>query len=170
MGTAPDFRRAQFILSPANPYQLTAPRASTLFFAEEKEAETEDRINQPYPDPTFNDVFDSLQNALNQKKSQYFAFCELVNSELVLVKKSFFVTVFAALSAFAVGTVCWLIFNIALAAIFHELGIHFIASSLILLLLNAVTAWGLFRLAKNAYGYLSFSRVIKLLERVVGTK
>jgi hypothetical protein len=84
----------------------------------------------------------------------------------MLIKKSFFVTIFACLAAFAVGTVCWLILNIAIGALLHSMGLHYVAVPLILLVLNSIAAFGFFKLAQNAFNYLSFSRLIQTWRKV----
>jgi len=101
-------------------------------------------------------------------EAQGLAFLELTNSELMLIKKSFFVTVFACLAAFAVGTVCWLILNIAIGAILHSVGVSYVVVPLLLLVFNSVAAFCLFKLAQNSFNYLSFSRLIQTWRRVFG--
>ena len=123
---------------------------------------------QNYPDPSFSDIFSAFFEAFTQRKAQGLAFLELTNSELMLIKKSFFVTVFACLAAFAVGTVCWLILNIAIGAILHSVGVSYVVVPLLLLVFNSVAAFCLFKLAQNAFNYLSFSRLIQTWRRVFG--
>lgn len=123
---------------------------------------------QNYPDPSFSDIFSAFFEAFTQRKAQGLAFLELTNSELMLIKKSFFVTVFACLAAFAVGTVCWLILNVAIGAILHSVGVSYVVVPLLLLVFNSVAAFCLFKLAQNAFNYLSFSRLIQTWRRVFG--
>jgi hypothetical protein len=171
----PDFHKARYTTCHENPFRLTPPSAQAIFHVnngkEGKQASSqngEQSTQQQYPDPSFSDVFNAFKEAFSQRKEQGFAFLELTNSELMLVKKSFFVTVFACLAAFAVGTVCWLILNIAVGAILHNAGVHYVVVPLVLLILNSLAAFGFFKLAQNAFGYLSLSRLIQTWRRVLG--
>lgn len=167
----PDFHKAQFTLCEENPFRLTPPGAQTNFYSRNlntSKSASSAESEQQYPDPAFSDVFSALQEALAQRKAQGFAFLELTNSELMLIKKSFFVTVFACLAAFAVGTVCWLILNIAIGAVLHNIGLHYVVVPLVLLVLNSAAAFGLFKLAQNAFNYLSFQRLIRTWHKVIG--
>ena len=168
-----DFRTAQFNVCNENPFRLTPPAAQAIFRTQTKDDNTDnsslnDDQTSPinYPDPSFKDVFAAFKEAFTQRKAQGLAFLELTNSELMLIKKSFFVTVFACLAAFAVGTVCWLILNIAVGAILHNMGLHYVAVPLILLVLNSIAAFGFFKLAQNAFNYLSFSRLLQTWRKV----
>lgn len=170
-----DFHKARFRTCNENPFRLTPPSAQAKFHenatGESTPKETspdEQSTQQQYPDPSFSDVFNAFKEAFSQRKEQGFAFLELTNSELMLVKKSFFVTVFACLAAFAVGTVCWLILNIAIGAILHNVGVHYVVVPLVLLALNSLAAFGFFKLAQNAFNYLSLSRLIQTWRRVFG--
>ncbi|KHT57464.1 hypothetical protein RJ41_02175 [Alteromonas marina] len=170
---APDFRTSQFIVCNENPFRLTPPSAQASFRAQVKGDHTtntppkdQPSTQQNYPDPSFSDIFTAFKEAFNQRKAQGLAFLELTNSELMLIKKSFFVTIFACLAAFAVGTVCWLILNIAIGALLHSMGLHYVAVPLILLVLNSIAAFGFFKLAQNAFNYLSFSRLIQTWRKV----
>ncbi|BFT30012.1 hypothetical protein D210916BOD24_11880 [Alteromonas sp. D210916BOD_24] len=196
MVTPPDFRRASFIVSLENPFRLTPPRAQafrsssdhaisdlhaqgtsgqvagvankTQHSKKQNTASKKESSNeQHYPDPTFASIVDGFHQALTQRKAQVFALLALTNSELMLIKKSFFVTVFAGLAAFAVGTVCWLILNIAAGSVLHVLGLHYVAISFLLLLFNGVTTFLLFRLAQNAFGYLGLGRLILMWKRTM---
>lgn len=169
----PDFRTAQFVVCNENPFRLTPPLAQASSRAHTKGDNTNERFseNEPpiqhnYPDPSFSDIFAAFQEAFVQRKAQGLAFLELTNSELMLIKKSFLVTVFACLASFAVGTICWLILNIAVGTILHNMGVHYVVVPLVLLALNSITAFGLFKLAQNAYNYLSFNRLIQTWRRV----
>lgn len=184
--TVPDFRRANFNLCTENPFRLTPPAAqanpnvisngdianaasaTSEHSAQYKSTQQNKSTPQNYPDPSFSDIFSAFSEALTQRKAQGLAFLELTNSELMLIKKSFFVTVFACLAAFAVGTVCWLILNIAIGAILHSVGVSYVVVPLLLLVLNSVAAFCLFKLAQNAFNYLSFSRLIQTWRRVFG--
>ena len=115
-----------------NPFRLTPPAAqanlnvksngdnANAASAASEHSTQHKSTQQNYPDPSFSDIFSAFSEAFTQRKAQGLAFLELTNSELMLIKKSFFVTVFACLAAFAVGTVCWLILNIAIGAILHS--------------------------------------------------
>lgn len=184
----PDFRKANFAVSLENPYCLTPPGAQAVVGhsgdsqgkpscaaqdptprisdAESSEHSNETNVDQNYPDPSFSTIIDAFHEAITQRKAQGLAFLELTNSELMLIKKSFFVTVFAGLAAFAVGTVCWLIVNIALGSVMHVFGLHYVAISFLLLAINAITAVLLFKLAQNAFGYLGFQRLISMWKRI----
>lgn len=171
----PDFQKARYTSCHENPFRLTPPPAQAKFHENATEESTpketppdEQSTQQQYPDPSFSDVFNAFKEAFSQRKAQGFAFLELTNSELMLVKKSFFVTVFACLAAFAVGTVCWLILNIAIGAILHNVGVHYVVVPLVLLALNSLAAFGFFKLAQNAFNYLSLSRLIQTWRRVFG--
>lgn len=173
--TTPDFRKANFDLCSENPFRLTPPaaQANLHFKVDEEDSRTtsttsNESTKQNYPDPSFSDILSAFKNAFAQRKEQGLAFLELTNSELMLIKKSLFVTVFACLAAFAVGTVCWLILNIAIGAILHNMGVHYVVVPLVLLVLNSTAAYALFRLAQNAFNYLSFSRLIQTWRRVFG--
>ncbi|OLF74325.1 hypothetical protein AWH61_14025 [Alteromonas sp. W12] len=178
--TVPDFRRANFNLCTENPFRLTPPAAqanpnvtsngdnANAASATSEHSAQYKSTKQNYPDPSFSDIFSAFSEALTQRKAQGLAFLELTNSELMLIKKSFFVTVFACLAAFAVGTVCWLILNIAIGTILHSVGVSYVVVPLLLLVLNSVAAFCLFKLAQNAFNYLSFSRLIQTWRRVFG--
>ncbi|AXT40018.1 hypothetical protein D1814_15680 [Alteromonas sp. BL110] len=169
----PDFHKARYSACHENPFRLTPPSAQAKLYVDatvkknsSASAADESSTQQQYPDPSFSDVFTAFKEAFSQKKEQGFAFLELTNSELMLVKKSFFVTVFACLAAFAVGTVCWLILNIAIGAILHNAGVHYVVVPLVLLVLNSLAAFGFFKLAQNAFNYLSLGRLIQTWRRV----
>ena len=178
--TVPDFRRANFNLCTENPFRLTPPAAqanlnvksngdnANAASATSEHSAQYKSTQQNYPDPSFSDIFSAFSEALTQRKAQGLAFLELTNSELMLIKKSFFVTVFACLAAFAVGTVCWLILNIAIGAILHSVGVSYVVVPLLLLVFNSIAAFCLFKLAQNAFNYLSFSRLIQTWRRVFG--
>ena len=171
----PDFHKARYTTCHENPFRLTPPSAQAKFHVnnakETSQASSpkgEQSTQQQYPDTSFSDIISALKEVFSQRKEQGFAFLELTNSELMLVKKSFFITVFACLAAFAVGTVCWLILNIALGAILHNAGVHYVVVPLVLLILNSLAAFGLFKLAQNAFNYLSLSRLIQTWRRAFG--
>ena len=178
--TVPDFRRAKYNLCTENPFRLTPPAAqanlnvksngdnANAASAASEHSTQHKSTQQNYPDPSFSDIFSAFSEAFTQRKAQGLAFLELTNSELMLIKKSFFVTVFACLAAFAVGTVCWLILNIAIGAFLHSMGVHYVIVPLVLLAINVLTAFGLFRLAQNAFGYISFHRLVQTWRRVFG--
>ena len=178
--TVPDFRRAKYNLCTENPFRLTPPAAqanlnvksngdnANAASAASEHSTQHKSTQQNYPDPSFSDIFSAFSEAFTQRKAQGLAFLELTNSELMLIKKSFFVTVFACLAAFAVGTVCWLILNIAIGAILHSVGVSYVVVPLLLLVFNSVAAFCLFKLAQNAFNYLSFSRLIQTWRRVFG--
>ena len=184
--TVPDFRRANFNLCTENPFRLTPPAAqvnpnvtsngdnanaasaTSEHSAQYKSTQQNKATQQNYPDPSFSDIFSAFSEAFTQRKAQGLAFLELTNSELMLIKKSFFVTVFACLAAFAVGTVCWLILNIAIGAILHSVGVSYVVVPLLLLVFNSIAVFCLFKLAQNAFNYLSFSRLIQTWRRVFG--
>ena len=178
--TVPDFRRANFNLCTENPFRLTPPAAqanpnvtsngdnANAASATSEHSTQHKSTQQNYPDPSFSDIFSAFSEAFTQRKAQGLAFLELTNSELMLIKKSFFVTVFACLAAFAVGTVCWLILNIAIGAILHSVGVSYVVVPLLLLVFNSVAAFCLFKLAQNSFNYLSFSRLIQTWRRVFG--
>lgn len=168
---APDFHKAQFALCKENPFRLTPPGAQASahnHHSKTNETEGKTATEQQYPDPAFSDIISAFKEAFSQRKAQGFAFLELTNSELMLIKKSFFVTVFACLAAFAVGTVCWLILNIAIGAFLHNIGLHYVVVPLVLLVLNSAAAFGSFKLAQNAFNYLSFKRLIQTWHKVIG--
>ena len=178
--TVPDFRRAKYNLCTENPFRLTPPAAqanpnvtsngdnANAASAASEHSTQHKSAQQNYPDPSFSDIFSAFSEAFTQRKAQGLAFLELTNSELMLIKKSFFVTVFACLAAFAVGTVCWLILNIAIGAILHSVGVSYVVVPLLLLVFNSIAAFCLFKLAQNAFNYLSFSRLIQTWRRVFG--
>ena len=178
--TVPDFRRAKYNLCTENPFRLTPPAAQAnhnvksngdnakAASAASEHSTQHKSTQQNYPDPSFSDIFSAFSEAFTQRKAQGLAFLELTNSELMLIKKSFFDTVFACLAAFAVGTVCWLILNIAIGAILHSVGVSYVVVPLLLLVFNSVAAFCLFKLAQNSFNYLSFSRLIQTWRRVFG--
>ncbi|MFD3390170.1 hypothetical protein [Alteromonas macleodii] len=178
--TVPDFRRAKYNLCTENPFRLTPPAAqanlnvksngdnANAASAASEHSPQHKSTQQNYPDPSFSDIFSAFSEAFTQRKAQGLAFLELTNSELMLIKKSFFVTVFACLAASAVGTVCWLILNIAIGAILHSVGVSYVVVPLLLLVFNSVAAFCLFKLAQNSFNYLSFSRLIQTWRRVFG--
>ena len=121
--TVPDFHKAQFSLCEENPFRLTPPGAQATLNADRHSSANKSAnstTEQNYPDPSFS---------------------SMTNSELMLIKKSIFVTVFACLAAFAVGTVCWLILNIAIGAFLHSMGVHYVIVPLVLLAINVNSIW-----------------------------
>ncbi len=191
MLVVPDFQKANFTFNSENPFRLSPPRlwvkagihnglksipteknahhhngsASNLSDNVTKSSKSDSFSG--YTDPSFDDVLSSLKGAFEQHLALGLTFLSLTNSELMLIKKSFFVTVFTSLAMFAVGTVCWLILNITIGAVMHTVGVNYILISLVLLLFNTLIAFLLFKLTQHAFRYLNFNRLIKTWKRVM---
>ncbi|WP_394224341.1 hypothetical protein [Alteromonas gracilis] len=169
----PDFRKAHFVTCSENPFRLTPPTAQANFDVNtvhehtSADATTSKRVDdRPYPDPSFSEVFSALKDVFTQRKAQGLAFLELTNSELMLVKKSLFITVFACFAAFALSIVCWLLVNVAVGAILHTLGLSYVSIPFVLLVVNVVALYGLIRIARDAFQYVNLHRLIQTWRRV----
>lgn len=174
--TRPDFRKAQFATCSENPFRLTPPsaQANTINSRNERysaqassSAATNEAQDQPYPDPPFSDILAAFKDVFSQRKAQGMAFLELTNSELMLVKKSLFVTVCACLAALVVTIVCWLLLNLAIGTVFHALGVSYVVIPFVLLAVNIIAAFGLLKLAQSAFHYVNFHRLIQTWRRVL---
>ena len=146
-----------------NPFRLTPPRRQAIFVHEEKAAqrhEQDSQDNEPYEKVSFSEFTDALKNYAKQKQHQGFALLDLINSELMLIKKSVFVTVFAGMTAFAIGGFCWVLLNIALGYFAH------LAGARVMLVINATIGVVIFKQAKSAFNYISATRIIQLMKRL----
>lgn len=152
-----------------NPFRLTPPRRQAIFVHEEKAAqrhEQESQDNEPYEKVSFSEFTDALKNYAKQKQHQGFALLDLINSELMLIKKSVFVTVFAGMTAFAIGGFCWILLNIALGYFAHLAGAPVSIILVVMLVINATIGVVLFKQAKSAFNYISATRIIQLMKRL----
>ena len=187
MATIPDFHSAHFTMSAENPFRLTPPSEQALYFigvdnaviavnadgsvstgyhdASPKDKKNLDEQQAPYPDPSYEAVIDALKNAAKQRTKQAAAYLSLVNSEIMLVKKSLFISVFAALAAFVIGIVCWLLVNVAIGVALYSLGISIIFIAAILLCFNLGLSVLFYRIAKKSLCFVSFERLIALFKR-----
>ena len=172
--TVPDFRRANFNLCTENPFRLTPPAAqanpnvtsngdnANAASAASEHSTQHKSTQQNYPDPSFSDIFSAFSEAFTQRKAQGLAFLELTNSELMLIKKSFFVTVFACLASFAVGTVCWLILNIAIVAFLYSVRGTSVAVPLLFSALYSFATFYILKLVKDGLMQKHFTRMFPM--------
>lgn len=185
----PDFHSARFIVSAENPFRLTSPSEQALYFIGQNDStitvnadgtvSTEDRDTTPeskrsqdsehvlYPNPSYDVIIDAITNAAKQRTKQGTAYLSLVNSELMLVKKSLFISVFAALAALLIGVVCWLLINIAIGGTLYSFSISIVAISVVLLCFNIGLCLLFYRIAKKALHLVSLNRLISLLKRTL---
>ncbi|MEC8377650.1 MAG: hypothetical protein VX078_22920, partial [Pseudomonadota bacterium] len=108
-----------------------------------------------------------VKSAYAEKVHQGASFFSLLNSELMLVKKSVFVTVFASLATLAIGAICWLLLNAILGAVLYgyDLSLIFILS--ILFTINTLVTFMCFKLAKTALKHTSFDSLINTASTVL---
>lgn len=189
MTPIPDFHNAKFILSAENPFRLTPPSEQALYFLNDNNRcvvreplstqstdtntstspgsnSSGDTDKGPvYPDPSYDAVVTALKNAAKQRTKQGSAYLSLVNSELMLIKKSLFVSVFAALTGFVLSIVSLLILNIGIGLALYSLGVSTLGISFILLGANIGLSILCYRIAKKAFYLVSFERLIRLLKR-----
>jgi hypothetical protein len=178
MVTLPDFSRAHYVVSPENPYKLTPPNASTLFMLSEKHCASSKgsaaygqhgfKGNDTFEDPSYDEVFNALKNAYKQKQAQYFAFADVLDGELQLIKKSIVVSAFSALAVFALAIVCWLLVNALLAGVLFQFGAGFLTICTLLLIGNIGLTVVFVNLAKSAYQYVGITRIMKFIKRCSG--
>ena len=187
MATIPDFHRAHFTMSAENPFRLTPPAEQALYFigvdnaviavnadcsvstgysgASPKDKKALDEQQTPYPDPSYETVIDALKNAAKQRTKQGTAYLSLLNSEIMLVKKSLFISVFAALAAFVIGIVCWLLVNVVIGGALYSFDISIVFIAAILLCFNLGLSVLFYRIAKKSLCFVSFERLIALFKR-----
>ena len=191
MTSIPDFHNAEFILSVENPFRLTPPSEQALYFLNDdnfcavrpprsaqnidiNSCTSDSRVTSPprgtdqttaYPDPSYDAVLSALKNAAKQRTKQGSAYLSLVNSELMLIKKSLFISVFSALAAFVLGIVSLLLLNLGIGVALHSLNISLLGVSFILLSVNIGLSILCYRIAKKAFYLVSFERLIRLLKR-----
>ncbi|WP_269520292.1 hypothetical protein [Alteromonas sp. BMJM2] len=187
MATIPDFHSAHFTMSAENPFCLTPPSEQALYFigvdnaviavnadgsvstgyhdASSKDKKTLNDEQIPYPDPSYEAVIDALKNAAKQRTKQGAAYLSVLNSEIMLIKKSLFISVFAALVAFVVSMVCWLLVNVAIGGALYAFGISIILIAGILLCFNLGLSVLFYRIAKKSLHFVSFERLIALFKR-----
>ena len=170
---ATDFRKARFTPRDENPFRLTPPRRQAIFVHEEnapqqpeQNSSENESENSPYEKVSFSDFTDALKNYAKQKQHQGFALLDLLNSELMLIKKSIFVTVFAGMTAFAIGGFCWTLLNIALGYFAHLAGAPVSIILVVMLVINAIIGVVIFKQAQSAFKYISASRIIQLMKRL----
>jgi len=168
---APNFKSAQFSLSLDNPFKLTPPREQAFFGTQQYKAHT-DQVPSGEVDGVQSTTA-KMQQAADDVKSAYAekvhlgaSFFSLLNSELMLVKKSVIVTVFASLATLAIGAICWLLINAILGTVLYhyELGLIFILA--ILLTINILVTLTCFKLAKTAFKHASFDSLINTASTV----
>jgi hypothetical protein len=169
---APDFKSAQFSLSLDNPFQLTPPREQAFFGTQQYKAHANKVLNEEVDvvqstTAKMQQAADDVKSAYVEKVHQGASFFSLLNSELMLVKKSVFVTVFASLATLAIGAICWLLLNAILGAVLHhyELSLIFILS--ILFIINTFVTFMCFKLAKTALKHTSFDSLINTASTVL---
>lgn len=187
MATIPDFHSAHFTMSAENPFRLTPPAEQALYFigvdnaviavnadgsvstgysgASPKDKKALDEQQTPYPDPSYETVIDALKNAAKQRTKQGTAYLSLLNSEIMLVKKSLFISVFAALAAFVIGIVCWLLVNVVIGGALYSFDISIVFIAAILLCFNLGLSVLFYRIAKKSLCFVSFERLIALFKR-----
>ncbi|MDO6567663.1 hypothetical protein Q4561_11395 [Alteromonas sp. 1_MG-2023] len=153
----PDFRSATYTLSSENPFRLTSPRSQATFRSNNQSAPS------PHPDTSFEDALSSLKSLFTQKKYQGFALLDLINAELELIKKSVFVSIFGALTAFALGGFSWILLNACFGMVLHHAGLPTLAIMVILLLANSVLSVVAFMYANSAFRFINFKRLITLM-------
>jgi hypothetical protein len=162
---APNFKSAQFSLSLDNPFKLTPPREQAFFGTQQYKAHAEQVLNEEVDaaqstTARMQQAADDVKSAYAEKVHQSASFFSLLNSELMLVKKSVIVTVFASLATLAIGAICWLLINAILGTVLYhyELGLTFILA--ILFTINTFVTLMCFKLAKTACKHASFDSLI----------
>lgn len=114
----------------------------------------------PQPDITLDEVVATVSDLIEAKKLQFGAQWALVGAEAKLLKQSVLVTVLATLATFAFGCVCWLILNIASAVILTNTGLHAAIVAGILLLVNGFLMLAAWRMAREAFQFISINPLI----------
>ncbi|GMM69313.1 hypothetical protein MTsDn1_26080 [Alteromonas sp. MTD1] len=168
---APNFKSAQFSLSLDNPFKLTPPREQAFFGTQQYKAHADQVLKEEVDSEQstttkMQQAADDVKSAYAEKVRQGASFFSLLNSELMLVKKSIIVTVFASLATLAIGAICWLLINAILGTMLYhyELGLIFILA--ILLTINILATLTCFKLAKTAFEHASFDSLINTASTV----
>lgn len=166
MKPLPDFRSATYTLSSENPFRLTSPRSQATFRIPKQStsgASTESSNDIP-PDISFEEALASFKALYAQKKYQGFALIDLINAELQLITKSIFVSIFGALTAFALGGFCWILLNSCIGLAMHHAGMPALLIMVILLLVNSVLSVVAFMHAQSAFRFINLKRLTTLLQ------
>lgn len=161
----PNFRSAQFTLSLENPFKLTPPREQAFFGTHKYKAHTdqvprEEVDNVQSTTAKMHQAAEDLKSAYAEKVRQGASFFSLLNSELMLVKKSVIVTIFASLATLAFGAICWLLINAIFGTVFYHYGMGLIFILITLFTINTVVTFICFKLAKTAFKHASFDSLI----------
>ncbi|WOI39151.1 hypothetical protein R1T43_09045 [Alteromonas sp. CI.11.F.A3] len=166
MQPLPDFRNATYTLSSENPFRLTSPRSQATFRTDQSDISGTSSTATP-PDISFEEAFSSLKALFTQKKYQGFALVDLVNAELQLITKSIFVTIFGALTAFALGGFCWILLNSCIGLAMHHAGMPALLIMIILLLVNSVLSVIAFMYAQSAFRFINLKRLATLMQSLM---
>lgn len=168
MLTVPDFRQASFLPRVENPFRLTPPRHQAIFVHEQEPTRTQTNAEEAPPEAiSFHELLDALKNAAKQKRNQGFALLDLINAELMLIKKAFVVTAASALIAFALGIFCWILTNAIIGYIAFMLGAPVLAVLIGLLVVNIVALLVVLKQGKSAFRYLNAQRMIGLFKQLM---
>ncbi|AEF02725.1 hypothetical protein [Alteromonas naphthalenivorans] len=161
MKPLPDFRSATYTLSSENPFRLTSPRSQATFRIPQQSTtgETSESSNNIPPDITFEEALASFKTLYAQKKYQGFALIDLINAELQLITKSIFVSIFGALTAFALGGFCWILLNSCIGLAMHHAGMPALLIMVILLLVNSILSVVAFMHAQSAFRFINLKRL-----------
>ncbi|NDV90631.1 hypothetical protein GTH32_05395 [Alteromonas sp. 345S023] len=168
MLTVPDFRQASFIPRVENPFRLTPPRHQAIFVHEQEPTQTHANEEESPPESiSFHELIAALKNAAKQKQNQGFALLDLINAELMLVKKAFVVTAASALIAFALGIFCWILINAIIGYITFMVGAPVLAVLIGLLVFNIIAVLIVLKQGQSAFQYLNAKRMIHLFKQLM---
>ena len=160
----PDYQKAQFTLSLDNPFKLTPPK-ECVFLRQTPHNSTSHQ--EPSHRSVFKNTLDEVRHAYTQKIDQGSALLSLVNSELVLIKKSLLVSAFAGLATVALAIVCWLLVNVLIGALIYQQGVGVLVVLTVLLGINCAATIICAKTFKAAFRHANFTSLIKTLNEVL---
>jgi len=160
----PDYQKAQFTLSLDNPFKLTPPKECA--FLRQTSHHSASR-QEPSSSSVFKNTFDDIHHAYHRKIDQGSALLSLVNSELVLIKKSLLVSAFAGLATVALAIVCWLLVNVLIGALIYQQGVGVLVVLTVLLGINCAATIICAKTFKAAFRHANFTSLIKTLNEVL---
>lgn len=119
---------------------------------------------EPPPEVTLDEVVNAVTDLLDAKKLQFMAQWQLVGAEAKLLKQSVLVTALATLATFAFACVCWLILNVASAALLAKAGLHATLIAFILLTVNGFLMLLAWRVAQDAFKHISVNPLVNAVK------
>lgn len=129
------------------------------------------RANSDYEqEPSIEEVLESAKFAFGQKQSEVAALSEWIGCEVSLAQKSLIIMSLATLGAFVFACFCWLVINLTIAIGLHKIGLHFSVIALVTFVLNLAAAFGAFRVARNAYQYVTLMPTLRVVLAQFGIK